>query len=286
MSKVREMVMSIRFITSIKKITQAMKMVSAAKLNRLNSKYTHVNEYFYEISRISELLLTNPDDIQNVPIVNKCLVIVLTSDKGLCGAFNGRVIKGAMSEIAKFENKDIDILPIGRKGFDFFKKRQSNVIDTYHNLFANLSFSAVSNLVDFLLEAFKNNVYSVVKIVYNGPKSLYNGDVNIKEFSSSFLHKLDDKPEVFRQGLLYIYEPDKATIYNDLLVHLLKIRFYSIFLESNFIENKFRMLAMGKATDNAEELIKNLKIKYNKARQSMITREISEIISGFESIKP
>lgn len=285
MSRSREIVKRINFITSIKQITQAMKMVSASKLSKITNKVNNLNSYLLEFSRIMKMF-SDLEYVKINPSTNgneaKQLIIVLTSDKGMCGAFNSKILKFASTYIDTLPNDSFDILTIGRKGLDFFKKSRAEVIiDKYVNLCERLSLYSISDFVDFLMGYLHNpGGYSSVNIIYNNLGIHNGGEVSNVNLFPSMIPNFNNNVD-YR----YICEPDKKIIYDELLKPYITISIYNFLLQSSVSENKFRMIAMSKANENADELLKDLKLAYNKSRQSLITREISEIVAGFDSIK-
>jgi F-type H+-transporting ATPase subunit gamma len=271
-----------------------MKMVSAAKLRKAQDAVTLLRPYADKMSEILGTLSSSINDDEN-PLaakreVNHVLLIAITSNRGLCGTFNANIIKGALQlAYEKFpkqlENGKLEILPIGKKGYDFFvKKNYSLHKGSYNHLLDSSNFDATVPVVQELIDAFLNKTYDQIVIVYNQFK---NAAVQIP-VAEQFLpiEKIEVKPEKISKALVhnYIFEPSKEFIIHELMPKSLKMNFHRIILDSLASEHGARMTSMHKATDNATDLIRDLKLEYNKARQSSITNEILEIVSGANAL--
>ncbi|MCI5055843.1 MAG: ATP synthase F1 subunit gamma [Flavobacteriales bacterium] len=277
-------------VSSTKQITSAMKMVSAAKLKRAQDAIVRMRPYSEKLNDILGNLSASIDtsespyfqerDVQNV------LILPVTSNRGLCGAFNANVIKETGKLIEKYKGKNITVLAIGKKADDHFKKTEYNIKGTFlprntNELFDGLNYDKIVDPAEKIMKAFEHKDFDVVHFVYNRFK---NAGVQILT-SEQFLPILpnQDQSSESAQGD-YIFEPNKAEIVEDLIPKSLKTQFYKVLLDSHAAEHGARMTAMHKATDNATDMIKELKLSYNKARQAAITGEILEIVGGAEAL--
>jgi F-type H+-transporting ATPase subunit gamma len=271
-----------------------MKMVSAAKLRKAQDAITLLRPYADKMSEILGTLSASINDDEN-PLsakreVNHVLIVAVTSNRGLCGTFNANIIKGALQvAYEKFpkqlENGKLKILSIGKKGNDFFVKKNYQLHNgSYNHLLDSSDFDATVPVVQMFIDAFLNKTYDQIVIVYNQFK---NAAVQIP-VAEQFLpiEKITVKQEKISKALVhnYIFEPSKEFIIRELMPKSLKLNFHRIILDSQASEHGARMTSMHKATDNATDLIRDLKLEYNKARQSSITNEILEIVSGANAL--
>jgi F-type H+-transporting ATPase subunit gamma len=291
MANLKEVKNRISSVSSTQQITKAMKMVAAAKLRRAQDNIIQMRPYAKKLSEILQNVSSGPDNIVNpyaeVRETNKVLLVAVSSDKGLCGAFNSNVFKSTNATIqskyaSQISNGDVEILPIGRKANDYFRKRGYKVVEDYYNLFSNLRFSNAKNAAEFVMNSFKSGKYDVVEIVYNEFKNVATQIIRVERFLPIENVSSDEKVE--STSIDYIYEPSKEEIVEELIPTSLKVQFYKSLLESNASEHGARMTAMDKATDNAGELLKELKLTYNRTRQAAITKEILEIVGGAEAL--
>lgn len=292
MANLKEVKNRISSVISTQQITKAMKMVAAAKLRRAQDSIIQMRPYANKLSVILSNVSSGVDhDLENVYAeqkpIERVLLVVVSSDRGLCGAFNSNVFKGALSLIEeKYQeqknNENIYILPIGRKALDFFKKKDFQLIDDYAELFGDLNFDDARKAAEFAMDGFKNGDYDVVEIIYNEFKNVATQILRREQFLP--LIPNDSHAETDVSNLDYIFEPSKETIVKELIPKSLKIGFYKALLESNASEQGARMTAMDKATENANELLKELKLTYNRTRQAAITKEILEIVGGAEAL--
>jgi F-type H+-transporting ATPase subunit gamma len=271
-------------------ITSAMKLVSASKLRRAQDAILQLRPYAAKLSDImanvsgsvssSEGIFTQKRD------GNQLLIIAITSNRGLCGAFNANVIRETSRLIEEWEgSKHITVLSIGKKAEDFFKKTDYGIIGTtlpknLNQVFDHLNFDYVGEVAEKIMEAFSTNQFDEVLLVYNEFKNAAVQYVRAEKFLPILPPEEDEEA-----GGDYIFEPEKKEIVNELIPKSLKIQLYKAILDSFAAEHGARMTAMHKATDNAGDLIKELKLSYNKARQASITAEILEIVGGAEALK-
>ncbi len=290
MANLKEVKGRIQSVNSTKQITKAMKMVAAAKLRRAQERITQMRPYANKLSEIiTNVSAEQTEGIKNpyseIRKVDRVLLVIVTSDRGLCGAFNSSVFKFARNLIedqytsVEAEGK-LDILPVGKKALEYFQKRNYNVIDKYVHLLEKLSFEDARSAAEMMMEKYESLEYDKIEIIFNEFKNVATQIVQNEQFLP--IGQLDE--ETSRIDKDYIFEPSKDFIFNDLLPKSLKIQFYKTLLESNAAEHGARMTAMNKATENADELLKELRLSYNRTRQAAITTEILEIVGGAEAL--
>lgn len=272
-------------------MTSAMKMVSAAKLKKAQDAILQIRPYADKMSRILSSLsasLDNAEDsvytLQRDP--KKVLIVLISSNRGLCGGFNSNVSKKAV-ELAKTKydqqlaKGNVKFLAIGKMGERQAKTLKMDVAGNQNSLYDNLSFESVSGVASEIMASFAKAEYDCVELVYNQFK---NAAVQVVA-TEKFLPVEIKEEEKSATNFDFIYEPSKELIIRELIPRSLKIQFYKAMLDSNAAEHGARMTAMHQATDNATELLKDLTLLYNKARQASITNEILEIVSGAEALK-
>ena len=286
LKEVRERIKS---VMSTQQITKAMKLVSAAKLRRAQDAITKIRPYSNRLMVILHNILSDRSDDSLAAYAGledrrKILVVVVTSSRGLAGAFNTNIIKKAteLVEVTYAEQRaegNVTMLFIGKKGFDFFRKRYTDIpfITDHVNLFADLTYDNVRPISREIIEKFLSNVYHEVKVVYGKFKNAAMQDPTADQFLPIVIPSSD---EIKKSQANYIFEPGKDELLNELVPSILQVQFQRYLLDTHASEHGARMTAMDKATDNAGELLKELKINYNKARQEAITNELSEIVGG------
>jgi len=286
MANLKEIRNRITSIGSTMQITSAMKMVSAAKLKKAQDAITAMRPY---ANKLTELLqsLSATLDADNGSIyatereVNKVLLVVVTSNRGLCGGFNNNVIKRANHLLVnEYANKQVGFICIGKKGNDFFLKNNT-VIANKSDLFDALTFDNVATIAEELMEQFVSGSYDKIELVYNKFKNAATQEVMTEQFLPIVAQKTDVVATV---NLDYVYEPSKEEIVEALIPKSLKTQLYKAVRDSFASEHGARMTAMHKATDNAGELKDALTLQYNQARQAAITAEILEIVGGAEAL--
>lgn len=280
----------IRSVVNTQQITKAMKMVSAAKLRRAQQAIQQMRPYADKLNGMLRNILSNLEGdaasvySQERPVERVC-VVVITSNRGLCGAFNANVQKVAIAAIegkyaSQRANGNLDILCIGKRGYEFFRKRYPDcrVIGDHVALFNNLNFENASEIAQQLMDAFLNKTYDFVEVAYGRFK---NAGVQIAE-TEQFLPvaKLSQTGGSSSVRADYIFEPDKEQLLEYLVPSILKTQFFKYNLDTHASEHGARMTAMDKATENASDLLRDLRLSYNKARQETITKEILEIVGG------
>jgi len=265
-------------------ITQAMKMVSAAKLKKAQTAIISMRPYSENLlSVITDILKSMPSF--SSPLVgenkhSKRLIISITSNRGLCGGFNANIIKATKSYLYDNDLKEVDIVTIGKKGNDVLSK-SFRVVNDHSSLFENLDYEATSEIADKYISKFISGEYDKIELIYNKFK---NAATQIISTETLLPYKIDYSQNT-QTSSDYIYEPNKSNILDDIIPKGIKILFYKALRESFASEHGARMTAMHKATDNAAELADQLKLTYNKARQASITNEILEIVGGAEALK-
>lgn len=284
MANLKEIRNRINSVSSTMQITSAMKMVSAAKLKKAQDAITAMRPYAEKLTElIQNISSTLEGDAAGVYAeqreVNKVLLVVVTSNRGLCGAFNANVIKATRTLIDKtYADKQVDVLTIGKKGFDLIGKTET-VFANRSDLFDALTFVNVEAVAQQIMDAFIEGSYDKVEVIYNQFKNAATQIVQTEQFLP--LKPIETESNV---TVDYIYEPSKEEIILNLIPASLKTQLYKAVLDSNAAEHGARMTAMHKATDNAKDLRDQLKLTYNKARQAAITNEILEIVGGAEAL--
>ncbi len=291
MANLKAIRIRIASVKSTKQITSAMKMVSAAKLRRAQDKIVRLRPY---ASKLHEILVGLSQSLADSEIENvygrisppeKILIVVITSNRGLCGAFNANVMKEARKLVSEkyfdqFNKGNLTFLTIGKKGYDYLKKQMTKMLPEQNKLLNNLTFDNVAVVAEAVMGEFVAGEYDRVELIYN-------------QFKNAAVQNLTCEPflpvETVTEGAKnsiptdYIYEPTKEDIIKELIPKSLKIQFYKAVLDSFVAEHGARMTAMHKATDNATNMIRNLTLLYNKARQAAITNQILEVVSGSEA---
>ena len=216
----------------------------------------------------------------------KVLIIIVTSDRGLCGAFNSNIIKLALNHIQtnyadQKASGNLWIVPIGKKGLDFFTKNGYQIIDEFSNIFHELSFDKVKQAAEFCMEGYLDGSFDRVDLIYNEFKNVATQILQAEQFLPIDMDKDEEKSDA---ALDFLFEPSVDFIIKEMIPQTLKIQFYKSVLESNASEQGARMTAMDQATDNANELLSDLRLLYNQSRQAAITTEILEIVGGAEAL--
>jgi len=287
MANLKEVKGRIASVMSTQQITKAMKMVAAAKLRRAQDRIIQMRPYATKLSEIMQNVAASGGGSVDNPFsedrgTSNVLLIVVTSDRGLCGGFNTNIFKHTKALIdEKYSGAYIEILPIGKKSFEYFKKRRFQVIDKYYSLFHDLNFDRATEAAEFVLNAFEDGKYDQVEIIFNEFKNVATQIIRNEQFLP--LQQTEAEPDA-APSAEYIYEPSQEFIFNELVPKSLKIQFYKAILESNASEHGARMTAMDKATENADDLLKELRLTYNRTRQAAITKEILEIVGGAEAL--
>ena len=285
MANLKEIRNRITSISSTMQITSAMKMVSAAKLKKAQDAITAMRPYAEKLTELLQNLSATLDgdvggDYTSQREIKKVLVVAITSNRGLCGAFNTNVIKEVKNRSDYYAGKQVDVFAIGKKGNDILSKSLT-VIDNQSAIFDNLTFDNVAQIAEVLTQKFVAGEYDRIELVYNQFKNAATQIIQTEQFLP-LAPIQSDQPASTGD---YIFEPSKEEIVLTLIPKSLKTQLYKGIRDSFASEHGARMTAMHKATDNATELRDQLKLTYNKARQAAITNEILEIVGGAEALK-
>jgi len=282
----------IKSVQSTQQITKAMKMVSAAKLRRAQDAITQMRPYARKLQEMLSNIVSDADaaaggSLSTERPIEKVLFIVITSDRGLAGAYNSNVIKLTRLTItekyaAQFAKGNVHVWNIGKKGYETFVKGNYHADATYKDLFLNLSFENVQACAQAAVKAFENKEFDVVELVYSEFKNAATQRFAVERFlpiPKAPVAAGDKKKNDF------IFEPSKEAIITELMPKILNTQLFKAVLDANASEHGARMTAMDKASENANELLKSLKISYNRARQAAITTELTEIVSGAAALQ-
>ena len=281
----------IKSVQSTQQITKAMKMVSAAKLRRAQDAITQMRPYAKKLQEMLSNIVSSSEGDVSMDLaverpIEKALVIVVTSDRGLCGGYNSNLIKLAKLTIQqKYATQsakgNVQVLPIGKKGYEHFTKNGFKVVDKYWDIFADLSFDRVQAAAKYAMDAFAAKEFDSVVVVYSEFKNAAS-QIYIAE---PFLPVQKPADTGSKKKADFIFEPNQAVLIEELMPKILNTQLYKAVLDANASEHGARMTAMDKASDNANELLKSLKISYNRARQAAITTELTEIVSGAAALQ-
>ncbi|MGC9342714.1 MAG: ATP synthase F1 subunit gamma [Bacteroidales bacterium] len=295
MANLKEIRTRIASVSSTRQITSAMKMVSAAKLRKAQDAILQLRPYSEKFSEILSAMSDALREDKENPYINgreveKVLLVVISSNRGLCGAFNSSVIKRTTYLANKVyekqkANDSLDLLIIGKKAEDYFKKRNYNILESHNDIFDELSYENVTRLAEDIMKRYVDGQYDFIELVYNQFKNAAVQILSEEQYLPIKLEKEEKEEKKFQTFDDYIFEPSKEYIVRNLIPHSLKLQLFKAILDSHASEHGARMTAMHKATDNATELIKDLKLDYNKARQASITNEILEIVSGANALE-
>lgn len=260
-----------------------MKMIAAARLKRAQDRIIATRPYAKKLSELISHLVTYSSDYKNelmeVREVKNSLVVIISADRGLCGAFNVNIIKFASTYLSQID-QPVKLLMIGKKANDYFKKQKYEIIDSYDYFFSNLDVTKSNTVVKKIVDGYLQKNYDKVDLIYTEFKSVIKQIVKVETLLPVV------KPEVNNcYSTQYIYEPSAEDILNNMIPKHLNLQFWKALLESNAAELGAKMTAMETATNNADEFIRTLTIMYNRARQESITKELLEIVSGAEALK-
>ena len=292
MAGLKEVRTRIASVISTQQITSAMKMVAASKLRKAQNNIVALRPYASKLKGIIQNLSANGtmgDNIfTKVEDPNKVLLVVITSNRGMCGAFNSSVNKATLEHIHttfndQFKKGNLDLITVGRKGTEFFTRRNYKVIANFNNIFDSLDYQNVSGIANQIMDWYKDKTYSRVDIIYNQFKNAATQVLAVEQMLPVVPEKVEVTVTQFHND--YIFEPEEEELLAAVIPQLLRIQLYKALLDSYASEFGARMTAMHKATENAGEILKDLKIRYNNARQASITKELIEIVSGAEQLK-
>lgn len=282
MANIRDLKIRINSIKNTKQITNAMKMVSAAKLRKAQEKIIAARPYANYIDKMIRTVklkkLRSPHPLLSDKLgTGTNVLVIFTADRGLCGSFNSNIIRNANRFLSK--NPETEIICVGKKGFDFFKKQRYKIIKQYLNYFNEMDFTNSVEISSYLLELFLSDEYNRIDVIYNEFKSAIQQNLVIQQILPIKPIESEEVSEVD-----FLYEPNENVIIEELAKKYIEVEIWKIMLESSAAEQGARMTAMDNATENAAELIAELSLLHNRARQQAITTEIIEIASGAEAI--
>lgn len=290
--QLKEVRLRIASVQSTQQITKAMKMVSAAKLRRAQEAITEMRPYSQKLQDMLTNIVSNSDgddtelSLTTVRNIEKVLLIVITSDRGLCGGYNSNLIKLAKQQIkekyqVQYDKGNVTIWNIGKKGFEHFAKNGFNANDTYKNIFLKLSFEKVQECAQAAIKAFEAGEFDAIDVIYSEFKNAATQQFICEQFLP--IAKVEKKEGV--KNADFIFEPNKELLIKELMPKILNTQLFKAVLDCNASEHGARMTAMDKASENANAMLKALKISYNRARQAAITTELTEIVSGAAALQ-
>ena len=286
MATLKEIRRRISSIQSTQQITKAMKMVAAAKLRRAQERAISMRPYTEKLNEMVSNLVKNIEESNDALLLEKpierVLIMVVTADKGLCGMFNSSVIKESVKQINAMHDKEVQVFPVGKKSFEYFSKRDFAIYSSKDDFFNHLQFEDALEISKGLIQTFRDNTFDKIEIVYNKFKSAVRQDLTVEQFLPL---APPEETENDKSDVDYLYEPDKNEILSAIIPKHLNVQIWKILAESNAAEHAARMTAMENATENAEDLLGKLTLTYNRARQTAITTELTEIVGGAEALK-
>ena len=295
MASLKEVRIRIESINSTQQITSAMKLVAASKLRRTQNAVQALAPFAGKLREILGNLtssLENTDEAVYTKVrpVQRVLLLVVTSNRGLCGPFNGNVIKAARAYIDENyreinQKGQLDLFTIGKKATDFFRKNKFNVVNANNEIFDSLTFANTTAIAEGLMTAFATKKYDKIEIIYNHFKNAGQQVLTIDQYLPIIPVAAAAEAKATTQKADYIFEPEKSVLIRELLPKVLKVQLYKTILDSYAAEHGARMTAMSQATENAKDILKQLRLSYNKARQAAITKELLEIVSGAEALR-
>lgn len=301
----------IRSVDSIQQITKAMKMVSAAKLRRAQDSIQQMRPYAEKLQEMLQNIVSNGDGDVDMSLakerpIEKVLVVLITSDRGLCGSYNASLIKLAKQHILQtypeqFRKGNVTIMPVGKKGLEHFQRHThfagSNsgeglkIKGDYRDLFQEMVFEDIQKASGFAMEGFLDTQFDKVELIYSQFVNAVVQEFKVEPFlpipksSNTGQQASSGTENVKDRKADFIFEPDKESLVRELMPKILNTQFYKAILDANASEHGARMTSMDNATDNAEELLRDLRISYNRARQAAITTELTEIVSGAAALE-
>jgi len=272
-------------VENIRQVTRAMKMVADAKLKKAQKAIEQTRPYAYKINNVLRQLLPQIDRSLN-PLLDvrepqNIGIVVVTADRGLCGAFNSRIIRQTEHTLAQYTPDQVRLICIGRKGLRHFEREGYTIIGEYTDFFRDLEFGNAVSIVDVITERFLQYDLDRIHVIYNEFKNVVQQDVVVEQFLPLVISEEESKESLDE----YLLEPSEDAVVDSLVPRHLNVQMWRMLLESNAAEQGARRTAMDNATENAEEMINDLNLEFNKARQSAITKEISEIVGGAEAMK-
>ena len=286
MANLKDIRNRIKSVTSIMQVTKAMKMVAAAKMRRAQENMEQARPYTYQLSEMLDSLILEIDrnmlpELQTRDTIKRKLFVVITADRGMAAAFNTNVTKEAQKAIDEFGKDNADLICIGKKGISFFKNRKYNVVTDYLDFWSGLNYQHAIDIGKNIISRFVDCDVDQVQIIYNKFINVGKQEVQNETFLPLSYEPSEDATPVASDR---IFEPSKDDVVKALVPRYLNTKVWQYLLESFAAEQAARMVAMENATTNAQDMIKDLKLQFNKARQSAITTEMLEIVSGAEAL--
>jgi F-type H+-transporting ATPase subunit gamma len=290
-AQLKEVRNRIKSVQSTQQITKAMKMVSAAKLRRAQDAIIQMRPYAKKLQEMLSNIVSNIDSDSSIALaeeraLEKVLLIVITSDRGLAGAYNSNIVKTAKETITtkyaeQFKNGNVTVWNIGKKGWESMSKSGYKTDATFKDIFLHLTFDNVQAAAQAAVKAFENKEFDAVEIVYSEFKNAATQAFKVEQFLP--IPKVVKKEGTTKAD--FIFEPTQEILVAELMPKILNTQLYKAVLDANASEHGARMTAMDKASENANELLKGLKLSYNRARQAAITTELTEIVSGAAALE-
>jgi F-type H+-transporting ATPase subunit gamma len=281
----------IKSVQNTQQITKAMKMVSAAKLRKAQDNIIQMRPYARKLQEVLSNIVSSAEselgsDLALERPVEKVLLIVITSDRGLCGAYNANIIKRAKQTIqdqyaSQAAKGNVEIWSIGKKGYEHFQKNRFRLNADHKDIFLHLNFESVQACSQAAMKAFQAGEFDVVELVFSEFKNAATQKFTVERFLP--IPKIQQKPGAKKVD--FIFEPAKQQLISELMPKILNTQLYKAVLDAHASEHGARMTAMDKATENANEMLRSLKISYNRARQAAITTELTEIVSGAAALQ-
>lgn len=300
MESLKDIRSRINSITSTRQITNTMKMVSAAKFKKAQERITNLRPYADKLNEILQNLNKNVT-IEENPFTenrepNNILLVVISSNRGLCGGFNQAIINATIKHIQnnykeQYENDNIELITLGKTAYNYLKTKKYRIIDENNDIYDHLTFDDVAPIAEEIMKSFAQKKYDRIDLIYNKFKNAATQILTVEPFLPISVEEDEEVADYDTIDTLttafndYIFEPSQLYILNELIPKSLKLHFFRTLLDSNAAEHGARMTAMQQATDNATEMLEELRLQYNKARQASITAEILDIVNGAEALK-
>ncbi|MEC7267621.1 MAG: ATP synthase F1 subunit gamma [Bacteroidota bacterium] len=291
MANLKEVRERISSVVTTQQITKAMKLVAASKLKRAQDSITQMRPYSQVLSNMLENVMANLDGVElelglnrSVDNPKRGLLIVMTSDRGLCGAFNANLMKQAKEVMASNSDIRYDILPVGKKAYEFAQREEVEVIDSYWTSFGNIEFEGAAAIAEFAIKGFSDGTYDEVKVVFSEFVNAATQKIEAVQYLPVSMDS-EESDDASSTSADYIFEPNQAELLDILIPKILRTTMFRFMLDTNASEHGARMVAMEQATENANELLRDLKLQYNRERQAAITNEILEIVGGAAALE-
>ena len=291
MANLKEVRERISSVVTTQQITKAMKLVAASKLKRAQDSITQMRPYSQVLSNMLENVMANLDGVElelglnrSVDNPKRGLLIVMTSDRGLCGAFNANLMKQAKEVMASNSAIRYDILPVGKKAYEFAQREDVEVIDSFWTSFANIEFEGAAAIAEFAIKGFSDGTYDEVKVVFSEFVNAATQKIDEAQYLPVSMDS-EESDDASSTSADYIFEPNQAELLDILIPKILRTTMFRFMLDTNASEHGARMVAMEQASENANELLRDLKLQYNRERQAAITNEILEIVGGAAALE-